>query len=509
VGLVLSSFAVPAEEVEITAEVAKLLASDGAASDFFGNSVSLDGDRLAIGAYLDAHSNEQNAGSVYVFERGVDGEWFAASKLLLVDAKKFDNFGVSVSLDGDRLAIGMTGDDDNGVDSGSVYVFERDANGSWFQVSKLLPTDGAAGDRFGIEVSLDGERLAIGAHQDDDNGSFSGSAYVFEHRGKGAWLEVSKLLPPDGQWGDRFGISVSLDGDRLAVGAHEDDDNGTESGSAYVFDRDDDGDWFIVGKLLPLGAQPNDHFGFSVSLDEDRVAIGAYQDDPRRPGSAYVFERDQDGNWFEIGKLLSLDGRRGDQFGISVSLDGDRLAIGANQRNESGSDSGSAYLFERDEEGGWFEVNELSPLDGQKDDHFGSVVSLDGDRLAIGASGDDRENAVFNSGSAYVFEPVVVSPELTIRGTCPGEVQLTSDGTTPRSGVRTYASATPGVWSFDGGPCKGTLLDLDQPTLLGQALTDFDPKWSRTRVLDASQCRTYLQLIDLRTCLTSEVVQVP
>ena len=449
--LSLSSSAVVAEEVEVTAEVAKLLALDGQAGDFFGVSVSLDGDRLAIGAYLD---------------------------------------------------------DDNGSASGSAYVFERDADGSWFQVSKLLPLDGQAGDRFGVSVSLDGDRLAIGAYQDDDNGSESGSVYVFERDADGSWFEVSKLLPLDGQAGDRFGVSVSLDGDRLAIGAYQDDDNGLTSGSAYVFERDADGSWLEVAKLLPLDGQAGDQFGFSVSLDGDRLAIGAYTDDDNgtSSGSAYVFERDADAGGFEVSKLLALDGQAGDQFGFSVSLDGDRLAIGAYADDDNGSESGSAYVFERDADAGWFQVSKLLPLDGQRSDHFGIEVSLDGDRVAIGAFTDDDSGS--QSGSAYVFEPVLVSPQLTLSGTCPGEVQLTSTGTTPRSGIRLYSSAVPGTSTFDSGPCAGTSLGLDRPTVMGQTNTDFDAENSRVRTLDASKCGTYLQMIDLKTCLTSEVVQV-
>jgi len=205
--LSLSSFAVVAEEVEVMAEVAKILALDGAMGERFGQSVSLDGDRLAIGAYLDG------SGSTYVFEREVDGSWVEVSKLLALDGQSSDRFGYSVSLDGDRLAIGAYLDDDNGNDSGSAYVFERDVDGGWVEVSKLLALDGATSDHFGHSISLDGDRLAIGAYLEDDNGNDSGSAYVFERGVDGNWVEVSKLIALDAAKIDQFGQSISLDGE--------------------------------------------------------------------------------------------------------------------------------------------------------------------------------------------------------------------------------------------------------------------------------------------------------
>jgi len=347
--------------------------------------------------------------------------------------------------------------------------------------------------------------LAIGAHLDDDKGNDSGSAYVFERGVDGTWVEVSKLFALDGRPVDHFGFSVSLDGDRLAIGADRDDwIIGVDSGSAYVFERDVDGSWVEVSKLLALDANIYDRFGYSVSLDEDQLAIGAYGDETDS-GSAYVFEREADGKWFEVSKLLPLEAQVFGHFGGSLSLDGDRLAIGADggQTNFAGS----AYVFEREVDGSWIEVNKLIALDGRGGDHLGSSVSLDGERIAIGAYEDDDSGT--NSGSAYVFETVLVSPQVTLTGTCPGEVELTSTDTTPRSGIRLYRSFAPGTWTFDSGPCEGTSLGLDEPTSMGQGNTDFDAENSRPRTVDASHCGTYLQLIDLKTCLTSEVVQVP
>ncbi len=161
-----------------------------------------------------------------------------AAKLLAGDGAISDIFGWSVSIDGDTALIGARFDDDNGSDSGSAYVFTL-SGGVWAQQAKLLPADGAADDRFGFSVSLSADTALIGAPRDDDNGSGSGSAYVFT-RSAGVWTQQAKLLPSDGVASDQFGWSVSIDGDTALVGAPNDDYNGLpEAGSAYVFDLAD------------------------------------------------------------------------------------------------------------------------------------------------------------------------------------------------------------------------------------------------------------------------------
>ena len=142
-------------------------------------------------------------------------------------------FGHDVAPDGDTALIGAVHDDYNGMFSGSAYVFTR-TGGVWSEQAKLLPADGAVGDSFGNSVALDGDTVVIGALYDNANGPQSGSAYVFT-RTDGVWSEQAKLLPADGAEGDNFGGDVALDGDTAVIGAHGDDDNGDYSGAAYVF----------------------------------------------------------------------------------------------------------------------------------------------------------------------------------------------------------------------------------------------------------------------------------
>src|SRR5690606_32093664 len=243
----------------------QLLASDGAADDYFGISVSLSGNRALIGAPYD-DNNGIKSGSAYVFELQ-SGSWVETAKLTANDGAAMDNFGWSVSLSGNRALIGARLDDDHGVNSGSAYVFELQS-GSWGETVKLTAADGATGDNFGLSVSLFGDRALIGSIGDNDNGSDSGSAYVFELQA-GNWAEFTKLVASDGAAGDYFGVSVSLSGDRASIGAWGDDDHGSKSGSAYVFDLNGV-TWTETAKLTADDGAADDRFGLSVSLSGNR-----------------------------------------------------------------------------------------------------------------------------------------------------------------------------------------------------------------------------------------------
>ncbi len=242
-------------------EVAKLLADDAEAGDRFGFSVAVDGDTALIGAFLhdDAGSS---SGSAYVFTRDGMGNWSQQAKLTAGDAAADDQFGFSVSVAGDTALIGAPLDDDDvaGNASGSAYVFMRSGT-TWTQQAKLTADDDAdVNDNFGNSVSVDGDTALIGAHFNDDASNDSGSAYVFTRDGMGNWSQQAKLTADDAATLDEFGYSVSVAGDTALIGARLDDDAFTNSGSAYVFslvpddiDNDgvDDNDDFCPDTLIP------------------------------------------------------------------------------------------------------------------------------------------------------------------------------------------------------------------------------------------------------------------
>ena len=374
----------------------KLIASDGLSGDFFGKSVSLSGNRALIGA--DARDGSvANEGAAYVFE--FDGtDWIETAKLTANDGEMNDLFGFSMSLLGDRAVIGAYASNDNGNNSGSIYVFDFDGI-DWLLSDKLTPSDGALGDFFGYSLSLSQNRILVGSTFDDDNGGASGSAYVFDYDGND-WNETAKITASDGAILDNFGHSVSLFGDRAVISAYADDDNGTDSGSAYVFDYDGS-DWNETTKLIPNNGTIEAFFGNSVSLSGDRVLIGTFVDNDKlfNNGSAYVFDFDGS-SWSQSAVLTANNGTMDDKFGFSVSLFGDRALIGDYGDDGSITDSGAAYVFDFDGQS-WNQSDIFKASDAAIFDEFGYSVSLNGDKALISSIKDDDTGN--NSGSAYVF----------------------------------------------------------------------------------------------------------
>ena len=404
-----------ASHAQCAQQQAKLLASDGAMSDEFGISVSISGDVAIVGA----DGNDDNglqSGSAYISR--FDGTtWSQDQKLLASDGAAGDRFGFSVSIGGDMAIVGAFLDDDNGTDSGSVYVFRFDGT-TWSQEQKLLASDGARGDGFGISVSIGGDVAIVGASGDGDNGINSGSAYIFRFDGT-TWTQEQKLLASDGASGDSFGYSVSISGDVAIVGAGGDDDNGTGSGSAYVF-RLDGTTWNQEQKLIASDGAGGDSFGFSVSIGGDVAIVGAGLSDSGAgidAGSAYIYRFDAT-TWNQEQKLLASDGSAADDFGNSVSISGDVAIVGARGADGITSHSGSAYIFRFDATT-WNQEQKLLASDGAAGDLFGSSVAISGNMAIVGAPFDD-DNAG-DSGSAYTFTGLAACP-VDLTGDCQTDV---------------------------------------------------------------------------------------
>lgn len=381
-------------------QAAKVTSSDAAERDFFGHSVSIDGNVAVIGTRKNALGGT-NVGAAYVFQVS-GGVWHQVARIEASDEAPNNEFGYSVAIKDGVAVIGARSGSSNQVfNSGAAYVF-RNQDGVWQEVAKLTASDGASGDRFGVSVSIDGNTAVVGATHHADVGPASGSAYVFRNA-DGAWLQIAKLTALDAAIGDHFGISVSLNGDTIITGAYCDADGGSLSGSAYIF-RETNGIWHQVAKLTASDAAIGNMFGCSVSLDEETALIGAYGPGPASlqggAGSAYIF-REFGGTWQQIAKLSSTDGAYADWFGYCVSLDGGTAIVGAHQDDDSGSSSGSAYLY-REISSVWQQVAKLNAADAAAGDLFGFCVSLSGDKAIIGAYADDDDG--INSGSAYVFD---------------------------------------------------------------------------------------------------------
>jgi len=316
-----------------------------------------------------------------------------ARGVLLASDGEFDElFGSSIAVDGDTALIGSSWDDDNGEFSGSAYVFTR-VHGVWIEQAKLLPSDGVPHGVFSYSVALDGDTAVVGALR---SGSGWGAAYVFTREGD-LWTEQAKLLPADGTRNAYLGHSVALDGDTVIVGA-PDWNFYLAPGSAYVFTRTG-GVWTEQAKLEVAGIQPGHKFGHEVALDGDTAIVSAFGVGPDYQGAAYVFTR-TNGLWSQQTKLRSSPVAVNDYFGFGVALEGDTAIIGAPRDETNGDSSGAVYVFTRTGSV-WTQQDKLLPQDGASPDWFGKTVDLDGDVLLVGAPYDDDNG--WWSGSAYLF----------------------------------------------------------------------------------------------------------
>ena len=361
--------------------------------DNFAQSLSISGNRALIGAPGN-DDNGYNTGAAYLYD--YDGQnWHQTKQLTATLGADYAAFGFAVSLSGNRALIGAPYDIENSIDTGAAYVLDFDGS-HWNQTAKLIASDGATSDAFGYAVSLQGNRAVIGAYLDDDHGDGSGSVYVFDYDGS-QWTETQKITASDGAMGDWFGQSVSLHGERILIGAYQDDTSAANAGSAYVFEWNGS-IWSETEKLEANDAESDDFFGYSVSLSGDRALIGAYQEDDNgsQSGAAYVFDYDNNNSlWSQPIKLSADDGGANNYFGASVNVLGNRAMIGA-----PGGDTGSSYVFAFDGMN-WSQSEKLTASDGTPNDFFGFSLSQTTEHTLVGAKLDDELGA--SSGSAYVY----------------------------------------------------------------------------------------------------------
>ncbi len=395
----------------------QILHPSGATDDQFGNSVAISGDTMIIGASADNVGANAGQGTAHVY-RWTGTGWAFEATLTASDGAASDYFGNSVALSGDTAIIGAFFDDVGAnADQGSAYIFTRTGT-TWTQQAKLTASDGAFFDLFGISVAISGNTAIVGAYFDDVGANADrGSAYIFVRSGT-IWTQQAKLTASDGAAGDEFGISVALCDDTAFVGAHLDNIGAnSDQGSAYIFTRAG-ATWTQQAKLTASDGAGGDLFGHSVALCEETAIVGASQDDVGAntgQGSAYIFTR-AGTTWTQQAKLTASDGAAGDNFGTSVALSGDTALVGAPSDNiGANTDQGSAYVFTRTGTT-WSQRAGLGATDGAANDLFGYSVALSGDTAIVGAFLDDI-GANINQGSAWVFSRVGsawVGPDLKL-----------------------------------------------------------------------------------------------
>jgi len=352
--------------------------------DRFGSSVSISGDRVLVGAYLD-DTAAANSGRAYLFDAATGNLTHTFENP--GSSPYWDFFGIAVSVSGDRVLVGALYDvnETSFVNSGRAYLFDAVSGNLLHTFDNPSPDPN---DYFGNSVSVSGDRVLISAMNDN---AYVGRAYLFD-------AVTGNLVhtfenPSPGPYADRFGNSVSVSGDRVLVGAAQENATGSDSGRAYLFDA-------VTGNLMHTienpGQEPaGDSFGSSVSISGDRIAVGAYRDatDGAYSGRAYLFDA-ASGNL--VYTFASPAPETYDDFGGAVSVAGDRVLVGA-PRAANGN-TGRAFLFDA-VTGNLTQILE-NPSPGSAD-LFGSAVSVSGDGAAVGAHRDATTGN--QSGRAYLF----------------------------------------------------------------------------------------------------------
>lgn len=432
--------------------------------DYFGNSVSISGDTIAVTSHLQSYNAAgggvlSNAGAVFIYTR-TGSVWSIQQKIVgsgtANSRVSFDNFGSAVDVDGDTVAIGAFRQDYDAAggtfvsNTGAVYVYTRSA-GVWSYQQKLVASglnSRAGGERFGGALSLNGNALAVAAYYSnyDENGAnnlnAAGAAYVFTRAGA-VWSPQQRIAAQGTNArnvSDTFGTAVALVGNHLVAGTpnHAYDSSGgnpTQNGGTVFTYYYSAGSWAqtqrIVDTFVPksrMGSRGAE-FGKSIAYSEDGVymAVGAHKDNVdsngdfyrTSAGSVHIFKK-VNGEWIYFQKISTTSGtnERGvqDYFGSSVSIYGGTLVVGAPSQDydensaNSLSDAGAAYIYVFN--GTQFTLLQKIVGSGTNgriaSDNFGAQVSIVNDTIAVGAPyhgyDDLGGNFISDAGAVYIFQ---------------------------------------------------------------------------------------------------------
>lgn len=378
----------------------KLLAGNPSEVDNFGAAVDIDGDTAVVSALGNRfRGHPDNTVNVYVRQ---EAGWVLQQTLSARDGDPTvdDSFAYSLDLDGDTLVVGAIGDSDGAFDAGAAYVYARHGS-SWSLQQKLVASDAVSFANYGISVAVEGDAVVVGAHGDDDFGYMTGAAYVYRREGA-VWTEEQKLIASDPAPENAFGLDVAIDGRTIAVGAPNVPSGGfISSGAVYTFVRGETG-WTQEAKLAARDAAENQGFGFGVSLSGDTMVVAAPGDKvgTHTYGAAYVYGRDGSG-WTQQRKLTDTDVKRFDGFAWSVAVDGDTIAVGNICSNEAADFGGAVHLYTRNGNSGWSLSERLTAGDAAYLDLLGGSVAVSGGTVIAGVPGKDGPTT--DSGAAYIF----------------------------------------------------------------------------------------------------------
>jgi FG-GAP repeat/Secretion system C-terminal sorting domain len=410
----------------------KIVASDRGNEDEFGSSVAVNSDFAIVGSPKEdddvlGANPISNAGSAYISKRQADGTWKQVQKIVASDRALEDQFGYSVAINGNYAFVGAWQQEDeatNLTDAGCVYVFKKQNDSTWTEIQKLTASDRSRLDFFSNSMAVSGDNLIVGAYQADGIGTGTtksnfGSAYIFQKQGDGTWKEVQKIVANDKAANDKFGFSVAISGDQAVVGTKDDakDQNGSNpivgAGSAYIYKKQANGSWTQVQKIVASNRGTNELFGYSVAISNDYVLVGVpsrlgpwFYDSPipiiSPLGGAIFFKKQINETWVES-QTVGRGSLPRDNFGISVAISGDYAVMGKTQYTPY---TGGIAISYKHENGKWTLTNGFQGgPEFYKD--FGRNLAIDNTTVIVGDRLDRFDALGRNprsvNGSAYLF----------------------------------------------------------------------------------------------------------
>ncbi|NNC95793.1 MAG: T9SS type A sorting domain-containing protein [Chitinophagales bacterium] len=374
-----------------------------------------------------------------LFHLSINAQSYIQSQKIVPSDRGFvDFFGSGGAISGDYAIIGAyrEDEDENGLNTlssaGSAYIFERDTNGIWHEVQKIVASDRAKNAFFGWNVAIDSNIAVVGAFG-DENDAFggpklgrAGSAYVYRRDINGVWQEIQKINAADREFSDDFAVRVEICGTTILVGAQREDENEnavsplTDAGSAYIFEPNASGVWTQVQKIVASDRRAHDFFGTSISISEHNIIVGAYRQDYDSVGSvklddagaAYIFAKDSSGLWMETAKVTAPDREEEDRFGSSVFVSGNYALVGAvsEDHDENGANfvlsAGSAYMFENNAFGEWVFMKKIVAPIRNTSDLFGASLWIEGETAVISALYSDEQSdsgVLIDAGAVYIY----------------------------------------------------------------------------------------------------------
>lgn len=353
------------------------------ASERFGRSVALEGDRLVVGAPERGSSAQ---GAVFVLERQPDGSWLQVAELSPPQVSSLVRFGSNVALSGDRIA---TSCENSSIEQ--VVVHERDGSGVWQQTSVQIPEVDDFG--YGASLALDGDLIAVGVAGFEIFNFFPRRVHLYVHAGA-TWQLLDSVPAPASGIAPGWAESIDLDGLRLAIGSTSDDSSGVaDSGAVYIAEyQSASAQWSIVETVHEPTPESGSRFGKAVALDGDRLVVGAWSADSvaADAGEVHVYARQSDGTWQHEAALAPGTLQSGDGFGLALDVDDDTLVVGApGAQAQNGAHSGAAYLFTRRANGTWFESarieRELPTSFDALGDGTSTSIAIDAGTVVLGA----------------------------------------------------------------------------------------------------------------------------